>query len=150
MIGERGAAQGPKSSHMVQLALNVMGLDADKGTLIYLSNEAISKGAAEGKGIDEATRFGAQWTFTREQLQPLADEWLKQLEWARDHPTEEVPRFIPHEMPKGARLNPETGSWTLVDGDDIVDTGSYWSKGAGCLHYCPVSEACRKAYAEGQ
>jgi hypothetical protein len=150
MVGERGIAQGPKSSHMVQLALNVMGLDADKGTLVYLSNEAISAGAAEGKGFSEANRFGAQWTFTREQLQPLADEWLAQLAWVRDHPTDEVPRFVPHEMPKGARLNPETGTWTLEIDGEIVDTGSYWSKGAGCLFYCPVAEACRKRYAEGK
>ena len=148
-VGERGKAQGPKSAHMVQLALNVMGLDADKGTLVYLSNEAISKAAAERKGIDEVTRFGAQWTFTREQLQPLADEWLEQLRWVRDNPTEAVPRFWPHETPKGARIvDPEASRWEHhVDGQ-VVDTGSVWG-GSGCL-YCPTQKACIEALRDGK
>jgi hypothetical protein len=150
LIGLKGPATGPKTTHMVQLALNVVGHDAGSGVLVYFGRSAVSAGKAESKGLSEALRIGAQWTFTREQLQPLADEWLAQLEWVRDHPTDEVPRFVPHEMPKGARLNPETGAWTQEVNGDIVDTGSYWSKGAGCLHYCSVSEACRKAYAEGK
>lgn len=148
-VGERGAAQGPKSSEMVQLALNVMGHDAESGTLIYLATESISGPAAARKGIDDVTRFGAQWTFTRDQLQPLADEWLAQLEWIRDHPTTEVPRYVPHEMPKGARLNPESGAWTLERGGEVVDSGAVWS-GSLCTHYCPVPEPCRKRFAEGE
>jgi hypothetical protein len=148
--GIKGPAEGPKSSHMVQLALNVVAHNADSGTLVLLRRSSISAPQAERFGIDVVRRFGAQWTFTREQLQPLADEWLAQLAWVRDHPTDEVPRFVPHEMPKGARLNPETGTWTHEIDGDIVDTGSYWSKGAGCLHYCNVAEACRKRYAEGK
>lgn len=141
MVGERGTAQGPKSEHMVQLALNVMGLDADKGTLVYLSREAISIGAAERKGIDEVTRFGAQWTLTRDQLQPLADEWLEQLRWVRDHPTEQVPRFVPHSTPKGARIvDPNRSRWEMRDGDEVIDTGDVWG-GSGCL-YCPVKTEC--------
>lgn len=150
MVGLKGAAQGPKTSHMYQLALNVMGLDADKGTLVYLSRDSISAGKARRAGISEPMRCGASWSFTREQLQPMADEWLTALRFVRDNPTEKVPRWVMGEMPKGARLNPETGTWTLERDGQVLDTGEYWFRGAGCLDYCPVSEACQKRYAEGK
>jgi len=149
LVGERGAAQGPKSAHMVQLALNVVGHNTASGTLIYLATEAISGGAAERKSIDDVTRFGAQWTFSREQLQPLADEWLDQLSWIKKHPTAEVPRFVPHEQPRKSRLNPESGAWTLVEDGEVVDTGTIWG-GSLCSHYCSVVETCRKRFAEGE
>lgn len=148
-IGERGVAQGPKSAHLVQLALNVVGHDADRGTIVYLSTEAVSIGAAERKGIDEWTRFGAQWSFSREHLEPLADAWLERLAWVRDHETDETPRFWPDETPLGARIvDPNSSRWELRDGEDIVDTGSVWG-GSGCL-YCNVRTACIKAWADGR
>ena len=152
--GRSSTAEGPKSAHMVQLALNVMGLDAAKGTLVYVRWSALSAPQAERKGLTDTQRFGAQWTFTREQLQPLADEWLDLLRWVRDHPTEEAPRWVGFgEMPKGARLNPETGAWTKVEEQDgqtvVTDSGAVWG-GSMCKHYCTVAEACRKQYVEGK
>lgn len=149
MIGERGVAQGPKTAHMVQLALNVMGHDADRGTLVYLATEGISKAAAERKNIGDIRRFGAQWTFTREQLQPLADEWLERLRWVRDHTTDETPRFWPDETPVGGRIvDPQVSRWELRDGDDVIDTGQVWG-GQGCA-YCPVQTECIKRWADGR
>lgn len=150
MVGLKGPAQGPKTSHMYQLALNVMGLDADKGTLVYLSRDSISAGKAQRAGISEPLRIGAAWSFSRDQLQPMADEWLTALRFIRDNPTEKVPRWVMGEMPKGARLNPETGTWTLERDGQVLDTGEYWFKGAGCKDYCPVQEICAKRYAEGK
>lgn len=150
MVGLKGPAQGPKTSHMYQLALNVMGLDADKGSLVYLSRDSISAGKAQRAGISEPLRIGAAWSFDRSQLQPMADEWLTALRFIRDNPTEKVPRWVMGEMPKGARLNPETGTWTLERDGQVLDTGEYWFKGAGCKDYCPVAEECRKRYAEGE
>lgn len=148
MVGERGNAQGPKAGHIVQLALNVMALDADRGTLIYLTNEAISKGIAERKGFDEVTRFGAEWSFTREQLQPHADEELARLReiQRRMDAGERIPRFVPYEMPKGAEVRDvDKSQWTLTDGEQVTDTGSVWG-GSYCA-YCPVREACREELA---
>lgn len=152
--GRSATAEGPKASHLVQLALNMMGLDADKGTLVYVRWSAISAPQAEKKGLTDTQRFGASWTFTREQMQPLADEWLEFLRWVRDHPTEKVPRFVPFtDMPKGARLNPETGAWAKVEEIDgeatVTDSGAIWG-GSMCLHYCQAAEACKKQYAEGK
>lgn len=49
----------------------------------------------------------------------------------------------------GARIvDPNTSRWELRDGDDIIDTGAVWN-GSGCL-YCPVQEACAKAWADGR
>lgn len=153
MIGMKGAPQGPKFDHKVQLALNVQGHGAPAGTLIYLARSSVSKGKSERANLSESLRLGAQWSFPWEAegcdhadgcrcLKPLADDWLAALRFVRDNPTSEVPRWVMGEMPKGARLNPASGMWTLQRDDDVLDSGSYWSKGTGCVHYCPVRDAC--------
>lgn len=150
IAGLKGQPPSPKPTHMTQLALNVVGLDADKGTLVYMRRSSHSVNGARRFKLDEVSRFGMQFTFDRADLEPWADEWLTMLRFVRDNPTEAVGRHVPREMPKGARLNPETGTWTLVDGDDIVDTGEYWAKGAGCRDYCPVNGECVRRWQEGR
>lgn len=141
---------GPEPSHMAQLALNVVGHDADAGTLVLLRRSSISAGQAEKRGISDVHRFGAQFTFSREELQPWADEWLEQLRWIADHPTDEVPRFMPHQMPRGAKVvDPSSGRWEVRDGDDVLDTGAVWG-GAKCKYYCSVAAACLEQWREGK
>lgn len=147
--GYRSRPEGPDTSHLLQLGKNMMGLDADRGTIVYLGTEVISGGAADKANIDETSRFGVQYTFERSQLQPMVDEWLELLRFVRDHPTDEVGRWVYGEMPKGARLDPNSGAWTLVDGDEVLDSGSIWG-GALCNYYCDVVDACRAQFAEGK
>ncbi|HEY7821780.1 MAG TPA: hypothetical protein VIG24_03045 [Acidimicrobiia bacterium] len=150
-VGLKGPAQGPKPDHLTQLALNVRGHDAYAGTIIYLRRSSVSQGVADSKGIEETLRIGAQWTIPRDTLDPIADEWLAQLEYVRDHDTKDVPRFVPNVTPKGARLDPTTGTWTLKDGEgNIIDTGTFWNKGAGCLHYCATRDACVERFMESE
>lgn len=143
MIGERGAAEGPRTGAIIQTALNARAHDADEAVICVLSNEAISKGAAERKGFSETLRFGAEWTFTRAQLEAEADREVKRLESIRElvEAGKLAPRHWPHEMPAGARIvDVDKSRWELRDGEDIVDTGAVWG-GQGCT-YCSMKTAC--------
>lgn len=149
-IGLKGAPAGPKPSHLAQLALNVVGHDADRGTVVLMRRSSISAGQAERHNLDTVRRFGAQFTLSREQLQPYADQWLAQLEWIRDHDTDDVPRHHPHEMPKGAVVvDPLVGRWELHQDGDIVDTGAVWGDNK-CRHYCSVRDACIERWKDGR
>ena len=139
-VGERGRAEGPKNEAIIQAALNARAHDADRIVLVSLARDAISKGLAERKGFDEVTRFSAEWTFTREQLDEVADLELKRVGRVLDLLDDGLlaPRHLP-DMPQGARIvDTERGRWELRDGDAVVDTGSTWWCG-----YCPFQPTCR-------
>ena len=50
-MGERGPAEGPRYSAVVQGALNAYAIGADELVIAYLATEAISKQAASRKGV---------------------------------------------------------------------------------------------------
>lgn len=141
-IGARGNAQGPSTPNIVQLALNVVGHDADEGVLIMQATEAISKGT-RGFDDDDPTRFVAEWTFTREELQPYADREVERLSLIKkmvDDGTP-VPRHVPYEMPPGARITDvKSASWVLERDGEVIDTGSLW--GGKYCNYCPFQQHC--------
>lgn len=134
-------AEGPKTEHIMQAALNGMAVDADEVIIAYLSKETISVNVAERFGISELERFCCEWTFTRQQFEPIAideakrvDQILKMVKSGKL-----APRHTP-EMPKGARIiDPTTGAWTLEDEREgtTYDTGSYWGCG-----YCKYRTVC--------
>jgi hypothetical protein len=144
-VGERGAAEGPSSSYIVQSALNARAHDADEAVIVMMATEAIGKGTAERKGFSEYGRFLAEWTFTRAQLDRYADEEQKRLE-AIDGLVADgklAPRHVPYEMPPGSRIvDTDRAMWTLTDGGDTTDTGQVWS-GQLCL-YCAQKPNCDK------
>lgn len=141
-VGERGAAQGPKFEHLVQGALNAQAADADELVIGYLSKEAISVNVAQRKGFTELQRFCAEWTFTREQYEPIAEAELNRV--ARilamlDEGTLPARKIPGGELPPGAVItDPSTGQWRVHDGaGGIVDAGTFWM-----CSYCRWQDSC--------
>jgi hypothetical protein len=141
-IGERGEARGPKHDHIVQGALNALAMGADLLVITYLTWEAISVQAAKRKKIDEAGRVCAQWTFTRDEWEPLAlaeVERVTKILACLDGG--ELPaRVIPDpELPAGHRMtHPPTGGWEVRGEEgEILDAGEWWACG-----YCRWRDTC--------
>lgn len=147
MVGERGAAQGPRTGYIVQSALNARAHDADEVVIVVMATEAISKGAAERKGFDEFGRFIAEWTFERDEIDHYADEEISRLE-AIDALVSDgklAPRHVPYEMPPGARIvDLDKSMWTLTDDEgNVLDTGQVMG-GNLCAFYCAQAKNCEK------
>lgn len=135
-----GPAEGPKADHIVQLALNARAHDCAGGTLVYISKESISVNVAKKNGIDELGRFCAEWTFTREQLEPIATREMARLHAikAMTDAGKVAPRHIPDLLPPGARItNPLKGAWVLEEDGATKDAGTAWACG-----YCNFQDEC--------
>lgn len=128
------AAEGPKSDHLLQAALNGHAIDADEVVVTYLAKEAISVNMA--KGLAEIARFACDWTFTREQFMPLAERELERVAGIL-HLVDEgllaARKMI--DLPSSAEIvDPKSGRWEQKDAEGmIVDTGTHWSC-AYCSH----------------
>lgn len=149
-VGERGAPQGPKHAHIVQGALNALAQQADLLVITYMTWEAISVNIAKRKGFDEAGRVAAQWTFTRDEWEPLARAEVERVGriLACIDGGELPARVIPDaELPTGHRIvHPETGGWEVRGEDDmIVDAGTFWMCG-----YCRWQDTCAQTKAGRQ
>lgn len=140
-VGERGAPDGPRHSALTQAALNAYAVDADELVVGVIATEAISKGAAAKKGIDDLTRFAAEWTYSRDEYEPIAKAETARLQRILDlyDDGQLAPTSIPDpEVPRDALVvDPSSGRWEVRDGDEIVDTGSTWMCG-----YCPHQSSC--------
>lgn len=140
-------AEGPKAAHLLQAAINGRAVDADEVVVGYLAKEAISATVAKRFGIeDDLGRIAAEWTFTREQYEALADGEAKRVAGilALVADGKLAARKSP-EMPTGAEVtDPETGAYevrlrTEDDGETVVaDTGSTWE----CAPYCNFHTLC--------
>lgn len=141
-VGERGDAQGPKSAHIIQGALNALGMNADLLVITYLSWEAISVQGAQRKGFSESGRFAAQWTFTRDEWEPIAHTEVARVTGilnllddgqlaARKHPDIADPRAV--------IVDPLKARWEIHQDGRLVDTGSTWA-----CHYCGWQTMCAK------
>lgn len=151
-IGAMGPAEGPKTDHIVQVALNVRGLlaegrDIKTARIVYFAKCPISANMAAKKGLTDEQRVSASWTFTAEELEPYAEREVKRLvEIKRLHEAGELaPRHIPYEMPPGARITDVgSSSWQLTDAEgEVIDTGSAWG-GQKCSGYCPFFTHCQE------
>lgn len=137
----KGGAEGPKTSHLLQASLNGLGVDADEVVIGYLSKEAVSIGIAESKRLSELERFCAEWTFTREQYEPLAVAEAERiaglLALVEDGTLGR--RNVPHDMDRAAEIvEPATGAWVNEHPDGtIVGTGKQWTCG-----YCKFQTLC--------
>lgn len=142
-VGERGSPEGPSYEHILQAALNGMAIDADEIVIAYIATEAISKQAAgRKKHLTELSRFCAEWTFTREQFEPLARQETQRLAAILGLlDAGELPRrVIPSpELPKGHEIvDPSAGRYEVKDSEGrISDTGTFWA----CV-YCPWQTLC--------
>lgn len=131
-------AEGPKSDHLLQGALNALAIDADELVIGYLSKECIS--ANVGKDMSELARFCCEWTFTREQFEPLAQmeaERVKGILALVEDGQLAARKML--DMPPGAEItDPLTGAWvqTAADGA-VLDAGSAWN-----CNYCSWQSLC--------
>lgn len=136
-------AEGPKSDHLLQGAVNAYACDADELVIGYLAKEALSVNMA--KGLPELLRFACEWTFTRDQFTPRAEDELKRVAGilALLDGGELAARKIP-DLPKSAEIvDPETGRWEQRGSDGaLVDTGSWWACG-----YCSHRTLCAQTQA---
>lgn len=136
----KGGAEGPKTSHLLQASLNGLGVDADEVVIGYLSKEAVSIGIAESKRLSELERFCAEWTFTREQYEPLAVAEAERIAGllALVEDGKLGRRNVPHDMDRAAEImDPATGGWTIEQDGKIVEAKRYW----GC-DYCKFRSLC--------
>jgi hypothetical protein len=141
-VGERGAPEGPSHEHRAQAALNAVAVDADEVVIGYIATEAISRPVAERKGFDELTRFVAEWSYTRDDFEPVAAAERARLQGILDLvdlgmlPARKIPS---PELPRGAEIvDPVKGRWEQRDRDgQVIDTGTFWACG-----YCGWQDAC--------
>lgn len=137
----KGDAEGPKTSHLLQAALNGLGCDADEVVVGYLSKEAVSKAIAKSKNLSELERFACEWTFTREQYEPLAVAEAERiaglLALVEDGTLGR--RNVPHDMDRGAEImEPATGAWVHESSDGtVLAAGKQWTCG-----YCKFQSIC--------
>ena len=147
-VGERGTPEGPSYEHLLQAALNGVAVDADEIVIGYIATEAISRQAASRKPhLTELSRFCAEWTFTREEFEPLAAMERQRLQGILDVVDGgELPkRIIPSpELPKRAEIvDPAKGRWEVRSADGAVeDMGTFWA----CT-YCSFQSLCSRTEA---
>lgn len=142
--GNKGPAEGPRSSALMQCAMNGYACDADEITIVYLAMENSSQYIVD-KLYDQPEpwqKFCAEWTYDREVFVPLAEGEIRRFAKIQEVVDEGMlpPRAVPLEMPKGARItDPSNGTWMLANEDgNVIETGRYW----GC-NYCPYQETCQ-------
>jgi hypothetical protein len=72
---------GPRSSAILQAALNAVANKCHYIVIVHIGLEAVSKGLAQRTGLSEAERCVAEWIIPAEVFEPLADqEILRQTE----------------------------------------------------------------------
>lgn len=133
-------AEGPDTGHLLQAAVNGRAVDADEVIVGYLAKECISKNEAKRFGIsDDVGRFAAEWTFTREQYEPLADLEAERVDGilALVADGKLAARKLP-DMPPGAEVtDPSSGEWVQRIDGEVAEVGStFW-----CA-YCPFQTVC--------
>lgn len=134
--------QGPMHSHIVQGALNALGMDAGELVVTYATWEAISRSLAARHKISERNRVVAQWTFLRKDWEPLARAELARMERIVDLVVDgELPaRVIPDpELPPGHRIeDPQSGAWMAHDQNGLaIEGGTTWQ-----CSYCEYQQIC--------
>lgn len=147
----RGDPEGPSFGHIVQTALSVralrqQGTPIARAVLIYLALEKLSPSMAKDFAGNERKRFAAQFTYTIEELDEVADRvlsWLGRIKTVLDEGTMPPRVFLDPDVPPTAVVvDPRNGGWqvkaTLADGtEDITRSGSTWM-----CNYCDWQDQC--------
>lgn len=133
-------AEGPRTSHLLQAALNGAAVDADEVVVGYLAKECISANVAKRFAIrDDVGRFAAEWTLTREQYEPLARLEAERVAGILGLVDDGLlaARKTP-EMPAGAEVtDPASGDWVRTVDGEVAETGNTWECG-----YCSYRTLC--------
>lgn len=155
-------AEGPKTAHILQAALNGLAADADEVVIGYLAKECVSVKVAASYRLSEAERFMAEWTIDRATYEPLALKEAERVAGLLALVDDDTlgRRTVPYEMEPAAEITePSSGGWTIVEkvtpqeaydmaaGPDpigaeedttrVIGVGSYW----GC-DYCRFQSLC--------
>lgn len=136
-------AEGPNTSHIVQVALAGRMQNADEVIVGYLAKEALSVGMS--KGMPDWSRFCAEWTFRREQYEPIADTEITRIAGILKLVDEGLlaSRKVPFETPPGAEIvDPVQSRWEQYDEGRLIDTGTVWN-GQMCS-YCGWFDTCKQ------
>lgn len=147
-IGERGPAQGPRRSAIIQGALNALALDADELVITLMTFEAVSVNIAKRKNLTEQGRIAAQWTFARDEWEPIARAEVARVSGILellDEGTLPARKIPDPDIPVAAVIvDPASGRWEVHDdAKGVVDLGSTWH----CL-YCRWQQVCREVPAQ--
>lgn len=132
--------EGPRTNAVLQAALAAEAFDCDEVVVGYLSMECIGDGIAKSNGLDDIGKFAAEWTFTREEYQPLVEaerarfRFIKATVDAGRMPQRTIPS-----LPQGAVItDPKSGAWAVqTSALQIVDVGTTWQCG-----YCDHQDSC--------
>lgn len=144
-VGARGQAEGPSESHVIQGAMNGLLLDADEVVIVYWSRDAISVQQAERKSFDELRRFTAEWTFTREQYEPIARREIERVDAILGMVDDGMlpARKIPGLPARAVIIQPSKGAWVNYDErGQATDSGTAWQ----CA-YCRWQDTCSRTAA---
>jgi hypothetical protein len=149
-LGDRGPAQGPDHEHKVQGALNAKRRNADEMVITYLARDPFND--AVFQDMEPMARVTADWTYTREEYEAIADEEiaritsiLRLLDEEKLLPVRKIPGDEYPEM--HAITNPKSrfkgkGEWEAYayNHDNVpikVDAGLAWQ----CA-YCRWQDTC--------
>lgn len=139
-IGARGPAEGPRSSAILQGALNGLASGAGEVVVVYLSLENLSPREFQKIGGHFSwQKFCAEWTFPSELFLPMAIREVNRMKRILEIIDEGQlpPRSVP-DLPQGARIvDPRRGTWQISQDGAITDAGSTWMCG-----YCSFTERC--------
>lgn len=142
-VGAAGPAEGPRYTAVRQGALNALAIDADELVIGMVATEAISQPQARrAGGLDEVARWAAEFTYSREEWEPIARSEQARLQRILDLYDDGLlaPRAIPDpQIPHGALIaDPTTGAWQHTDEHgQVLDVGQAWQCG-----YCPHQATC--------
>jgi len=136
-----GPPEGPRKSAVVQGALSALALDCDRLKVMYFGLELLSPSVAAKAGLNgEIGRFVAEWTYERDEYEPIARAEIERVQGVLAHIAagQLAPRWEP-EMPLDARItDTSTGQWYETDGSGLVTgSGRTWK----CL-YCSYRTRC--------
>lgn len=145
----KSAPEGPSWAYVTQLALTAKALTAQgktvtRGVVVVLAIENLSKG---WKGVhEELDRFCAQWSFTPEELDQVADKALyrlgriKEMLEAGDMPPRNIDDpALPKRAIVESWLADGKGSWVVRDPKgEITRGGTTW-----LCQYCAWRDQCQ-------
>jgi hypothetical protein len=125
-VGSKRDAEGPKTEHLLQAGVGGRARGADEVVVVYLAKECLSVNVA--RGLPEALRFTAEWTYEMAEIDDLVDEELRRIEGILDLLDRDLiaDRKIPG---YGRVLDPTTGR--------LEGGGQAWHCG-----YCAQRENC--------
>jgi hypothetical protein len=149
MVGAGTKKEGPRSSAVLQLAMNAHALadhtrvtEVTGGWLLVVAVENISVGVAARSNISNLNRFMKAYYFTRAELEELAVPEVARVITVLKAVDARlmVPRVIPDpELPPNAMVtDPRTGTWQVLAGEgQVVDAGKTWH-----CDYCDFRSQC--------